>query len=92
MLLPLTVWITANWKILKEIGIPDHLTCLLETCMQIKKQQLEPDMELIQNWERSSCMLSAYLTSMQSSSCKMLDWMNHKLESRFPGETTTSDM
>ena len=26
---PLTVWITANWKILKEIGIPDHLTCLL---------------------------------------------------------------
>ena len=26
---PLTVWITKNWKILKEIGIPDHLTCLL---------------------------------------------------------------
>ena len=26
---PLTVWITANWKILKEMGIPDHLTCLL---------------------------------------------------------------
>ena len=26
---PLTVWITANWKILQEIGIPDHLTCLL---------------------------------------------------------------
>ena len=26
---PLTVWITTNWKILKEIGIPDHLTCLL---------------------------------------------------------------
>ena len=30
---PLTVWITINWKILKEMGIPDHLTCLLETCM-----------------------------------------------------------
>ena len=29
MLKPLTVWITINWKILKEIGIPDHLTCLL---------------------------------------------------------------
>ena len=28
MLKPLTVWITANWKILKEMGIPDHLTCL----------------------------------------------------------------
>ena len=26
---PLTVWITTNWKILQEIGIPDHLTCLL---------------------------------------------------------------
>ena len=33
------------WKILKEMGIQDHLTCLLETCMQFKKQQLEPDME-----------------------------------------------
>ena len=26
---PLTLWITINWKILKEMGIPDHLTCLL---------------------------------------------------------------
>ena len=42
---PLTVWITANWKILKEMGIPDHLTCLLRICMQVKKQQLELDME-----------------------------------------------
>ena len=32
------------WKILKEIEIPDHLTCLQETCMQDKKQQLELDM------------------------------------------------
>ena len=29
ILKPLTVWITINWKILKEMGIPDHLTCLL---------------------------------------------------------------
>ena len=29
MLKPLTMWITTNWKILKEMGIPDHLTCLL---------------------------------------------------------------
>ena len=42
---PLTVWITINWKILKEMGIPDHLTCLLrnlyvymhtENCMQLE--------------------------------------------------------
>ena len=32
------------WKILQEMGIPDHLTCHL-TCMQAKKQQLEPDKE-----------------------------------------------
>ena len=31
MLKPLTMWITTNWKILKEMGVPDHLTCLLRT-------------------------------------------------------------
>ena len=34
------------WNSLKEMGISDHLTCLLKTCMQLKKQQVEPDMEL----------------------------------------------
>ena len=34
------------WKILKEMGIPDHLTCLLRNCMQVRRQQLELDMEL----------------------------------------------
>ena len=33
------------WKILKEMRIPDHLTASWEICMQVKKQQLEPDME-----------------------------------------------
>ena len=33
------------WNILKELGIPDHLTCLWEICMQVRKQQLELDME-----------------------------------------------
>ena len=33
------------WKILQEMGMPDHLTCLLEICMQAWKQQLELDME-----------------------------------------------
>ena len=33
------------WKILKEMGIPDYLICLLRTCMQVRKQQLELDME-----------------------------------------------
>ena len=33
------------WKILKEMAIPDHLTCLLRNLMQVKKKQLELDME-----------------------------------------------
>ena len=33
------------WKILEEMGIPDHLTCLLRNLYEVKKQQLEPDME-----------------------------------------------
>ena len=33
------------WRILKEMGIPDHLTCLWETCIQVRKQQLELHME-----------------------------------------------
>ena len=42
---PLIVWTTTNWKILQEMGIPDHLTCFLRNLMQVKKQQLELDME-----------------------------------------------
>ena len=33
------------WKILKKMGTPDYLTCLLQTCMQVKKQPLKLDME-----------------------------------------------
>ena len=33
------------WKILKEMGIPDHLNCLLRNLYQVRKQQLELDME-----------------------------------------------
>ena len=42
---PLTVWITTNWKILKEMGISDYLTCLLRNLYAGQKQQLEPDVE-----------------------------------------------
>ena len=45
------------WKILEEMGIPDHLTSAFwENCMQVKKQQLELDMEqqTVPNWERST--------------------------------------
>ena len=42
---PLIVWITANWKILQEMGIQTTLLASWEICMQVKKQHLEPDME-----------------------------------------------
>ena len=63
--------------------------------MQVKKQQLEPNME---QWTGSKLGRTVYyhpvyLTYMQSSSCEMPGWMSHKLESRLPGEiSTTSDM
>ena len=66
--------------------------------MQDKKQQLESDMEqqtsskLRKKHEKGIYCHSDYLTYMQSISCEMLDWMNHKLESRLPGEISTSDM
>ena len=82
-----------------EMGIPDHLTCLLRTCLQVKKQQLEPDMEqqigskLGKEYIKTVCCHLAYLTYMQSRSCEMLGWMNHKLKSRLLGEISiTSDM
>ena len=45
MLKPFTVWITTNCGKFSEMGIPENPTCPCETCMQVKKQQLEPDME-----------------------------------------------
>ena len=67
--------------------------------MQVKKQQLEPDMKqrtgskLGEEYVKTVCCHPAYLTYMQSTSCDMPDWMKYKLESRLPGEMTiTSDM
>ena len=67
--------------------------------MHIKKQQLEPDMkqqsglELGKEHVKAVYCHPAYLTSMQSTSHRMLGGMNHKLESRLQGEiSTTSDM
>ena len=69
-----------------------------ETYMQVKKQQLELDTKqwtsskLGKEYNKAVYCHLAYLTSMQSTSCKMPGWMNHKLESRFPGEIAiTSD-
>ena len=67
--------------------------------MQVRKQQVELDMEqqtgskLGKEYVKAVLSHPAYLTYMQSTSCKMLGWMKHKLESRLPGEISiTSDM
>ena len=66
--------------------------------MQVKKQQLELDMEqpgskLGKKYVKAVYCHPAYLTYMQSTSCEMLSWMKHKLESRLLGEISiTSDM
>ena len=39
---PLTVWITINWKILQEMGIPDHLTCLLRNLYAGQEATVKP--------------------------------------------------
>ena len=64
--------------------------------MQVKKQQLELDMEQQtgSKWGKEYIKAvychPAYLTHMQSTSCEMLGWMNHKLESRLSGEMSTT--
>ena len=66
--------------------------------MQVKKQQLELDMEqqtdskLGKEYVKAVYCHPAYLTNMQSTSCKMPWWMKHKLESRLPGETKEMQM
>jgi len=67
--------------------------------MQVKKQQLELDMEqqtdskLGKEYIKAVYCHPAYLTYMQRISCEILDWMKHKLESRLQGEMSiTSDM
>ena len=67
--------------------------------MQVKKQQLELDMEQqpgSKSWKeyvKAVYCHPAFLTYMQSTSCETPGWMKHKLESRLPGEISiTSDM
>ena len=67
--------------------------------MQVNKQQFELDMEqqtgskLGKEYVKAVYCYPVYLTYMQSTSCEMLDWMKHKLESRFLGAiSVTSDM
>ena len=67
--MPLTVWITTNWKILKEIGIPDHLTCLLRNLYADQEATVRTGYGTM-NWFQigkgvhQSCILSPCLFSL----------------------------
>ena len=87
------------WKIRNEMRIPDHFTYLLRNLLQVKEQQLEPDMQqqngstLGKEYIKAVYCPPGYLTYMQSTSWEMLGCMKHKLESKLPGEISiTSDM
>ena len=73
-------------KILKEMGIPDHLTCLLRNLYAGQEATVRNGKNrLVPNRKRSTPRLyshPAYLTYMQSISCEMPGWMKHKLESK----------
>ena len=88
----LTVWITTNCgKFLKEMGIPDHRTCLLRNLYACQEATVRTGHGTI-NWFEirkgvcQGCIVSPCLLYMQSTSCEMPGWMKHKLESRLPGE------
>ena len=96
---PLTLWTTTNWEILQEMGISDHLICLLRNLYAgqeatVRTRHGTTDWFQIGKGVHQGCVLSPCLFNLYANtSCKMLGWMKHKLESRLPGEISiTSEM
>ena len=83
------------WKILKEIRVTAISPISWEACIQVKKQQVEQDMQqwtgskLGKKYVKAIYCHPASLTYMLSTSGEMLGWMNHKLESRWLVEILT---
>ena len=97
---PLTVWITTNCgKFFKWWEYQTTLPVSWEICMQVRKQQLELNMEQQtgsksgKEYVKALYCHHAKLTYIQSTSWETLGCIKHKLESRLPGEiSVTSDM
>ena len=99
MLKPLMCGSQETGKFLRRWEYQTTLPASWEICMQVMKQKFEPNMEqrtgskLGREYVKAVYCHPAYLTYMQSTWCKMLDWMKHKLESRLPEEISkTSNM
>ena len=84
------------WKILKEMGIPDHLTASWEICMQVKKQPLEADMKqqtgskLGKEYVKAVYCHPAYLTYMQSISWEVLGWIEAQAGVKIAGRNISN--
>ena len=97
---PLTVWITINCgKFWKEVGIPDHLTCLLRNLyagqeVTVRTGHGTTDWFQIGKGVHQGCILSPCLFNFYAEYImRTLGWMKHTLESRLLGEISiTSDM
>ena len=80
------------WKIIKVMGIPDHLTCLLRNLYAGQEAIVRTGhgtadwFQIRKGVHQAVYFHPADLTYMQSTSCEMPGWMKHKLESRLPGE------
>ena len=89
------------WKILEELGIPEHLTCLLRNLYDLPPEKPEkPGQEATVSTRHGTMASSklgkeyvkavrchpAYLTYVQSTACEMPGWMKHKLGSSLLGE------
>ena len=87
------------WHILNEMGIPDHITCLLRNLYSGQEATVRTGHET-KDWfqigkevHQTVYCHPTYLTSVQSTSCGLPGWMKHELESISPGEiSTTSHM
>ena len=86
------------WKILKQMGIPEHLTCLLRKLYAGQEATARTGHGTTDWFKTGKGVWKGYILSsclfnfLQSTSCKMPGWMNHKLDSRLPAKITTSDM
>ena len=86
-------------KIFQEMGIPDHLICILRNLYAGQEATVRTGygtadwFQIRKEYVKAVYCHPAYLTSMQSTSRETLGWKKHKLESRLPGEISiTSGM
>ena len=83
-------------KILKEMRIAENITCLMRKLYTGQEATVRTErrttncMEIGKGEHQGLYCQSAYLTSRHSTSCEMLGWMKHKVESRLPGEISTT--